>query len=185
MVASTDQRRMRRDLDVRLLPRRKWQLRASFASPLRQFSFFRLRPTDRRDRPSFYRRSGLSIKEGRPSRMRPDVSNVWNVLSVSSVSSGTMAENGTSNLTAPTPDAANGRVPPGRASLGRADDALMGFTDGMVPSVQGRLGGTAANVSVMQVVSFAPTSASGRTNEAFAAIDAGTNRSRERSSGRR
>src|SRR4029079_8708192 len=30
--------------------------------------------------------------------------------------------------------------------------------------------GTAANVSAMQVASFAPTSASGRTNEAFAAI---------------
>jgi hypothetical protein len=35
--------------------------------------------------------------------------------------------------------------------------------------VQSRLGGTAANVSVRHVVSFAPTSASDCTNEAFAA----------------
>jgi hypothetical protein len=39
--------------------------------------------------------------------------------------------------------------------------------------VSSRFGGTAANVSVRQVVSFAPTSASGRTNEAFAANPAG------------
>jgi hypothetical protein len=38
--------------------------------------------------------------------------------------------------------------------------------------VKSRLGGTAANVSVRQVVSFAPTNASGRTNEVFAANSA-------------
>ena len=36
--------------------------------------------------------------------------------------------------------------------------------------VRGRFCGTAANVSVRQVVSFAPTSASGQPNETFAAI---------------
>jgi outer membrane immunogenic protein len=59
------------------------------------------------------------------------------------------------------------RVP---AKLGQADRALMDFTGEVSLPVQGRLGGTAANVSAMQVASFAPTSASGRTNEAFAAI---------------
>jgi hypothetical protein len=47
---------------------------------------------------------------------------------------------------------------------------LTGFTGDFVSPVWGRFCGTAANVSVRQVVSFAPTSASGRTNEAFAAI---------------
>jgi hypothetical protein len=55
--------------------------------------------------------------------------------------------------------------------FGRVGDTFVDFTGGIPPLVQGRLGGTAANVSVRQVVSFAPTSASGRTNEAFAASD--------------
>ena len=48
----------------------------------------------------------------------------------------------------------------------------MSFTGGISSLVQGRLGGTAANNSAVQVVSFAPTGASGRTNEAFAANSA-------------
>ena len=55
-------------------------------------------------------------------------------------------------------------------AFGRADRALMNFTGGISSLVQGRLGGTAANGSAVQVVSFAPTGASGRTEEAFAAI---------------
>jgi hypothetical protein len=47
---------------------------------------------------------------------------------------------------------------------------LTSFTGDSASLVWGRFCGTAANVSVRQVVSFAPTSASGRTNEAFAAI---------------
>jgi len=47
---------------------------------------------------------------------------------------------------------------------------LTSFTGDFLSLVWGRVCGTAANVSVRQVVSFAPTSASGRTNEAFAAI---------------
>jgi hypothetical protein len=46
----------------------------------------------------------------------------------------------------------------------------MGFTSAPFSLVRGRFCGTAANVSVRQVVSFAPTSASGRPNETFAAI---------------
>jgi hypothetical protein len=46
----------------------------------------------------------------------------------------------------------------------------MGFTSAPFSLVRGRFCGTAANVSVRQVVSFAPTGASGRPNEAFAAI---------------
>ena len=55
-------------------------------------------------------------------------------------------------------------------AFGRADRALMNFTGGISSLVQGRLGGSAANGSAVQVVSFAPTGASGRTEEAFAAI---------------
>ena len=55
-------------------------------------------------------------------------------------------------------------------AFGRADRALMNFAGGISSLVQGRLGGTAANGSAVQVVSFAPTGASGRTNEAFAAM---------------
>jgi uncharacterized protein with beta-barrel porin domain len=57
-------------------------------------------------------------------------------------------------------------------TFGQADRMLMNFTGGVSSLVQGRLGGTAANNSAVQVVSFAPTGASGRTNEAFAAISA-------------
>jgi hypothetical protein len=39
----------------------------------------------------------------------------------------------------------------------------------IISPVQDRFGGSAADVSAMQVVSFAPTSANGLTNEAFAA----------------
>ncbi len=55
-------------------------------------------------------------------------------------------------------------------AFGQADRALMNFTGGISSLVQGRLGGSAANGSAVQVVSFAPTGASGRTEEAFAAI---------------
>ena len=48
--------------------------------------------------------------------------------------------------------------------------ASMGFTSAPFSLVRGRFCGTAANVSVRQVVSFAPTSASGQPNETFAAI---------------
>jgi hypothetical protein len=57
-------------------------------------------------------------------------------------------------------------------AFGRADRALMSFTGGISSLVQGRLGGTAANGSGVQVVSFAPTGASGRTEQAFAAMSA-------------
>jgi uncharacterized protein with beta-barrel porin domain len=57
-------------------------------------------------------------------------------------------------------------------AFGRADRALMNFTGGISSLVQGRLGGSAANGSAVQVVSFAPTGASGRTEEAFAAMSA-------------
>ena len=55
-------------------------------------------------------------------------------------------------------------------AFGQADRALMNFTGGISSLVQGRLGGSAANGSAVQVVSFAPTGANGRTEEAFAAI---------------
>jgi uncharacterized protein with beta-barrel porin domain len=55
-------------------------------------------------------------------------------------------------------------------AFGRADRALMNFTDGISSLVRGRLGGTTANGSVVQVVTFAPTGASGRTEAAFAAM---------------
>src|SRR6185436_15606428 len=54
-------------------------------------------------------------------------------------------------------------------AFGRADRALMNFTGGISSLVQGRLGGTAANGSAVQVVSFAPTE-SGRTEQVFAAM---------------
>ena len=57
-------------------------------------------------------------------------------------------------------------------AFGQTDRALMNFTGGISSLVQGRLGGMAANNSAVQVVSFAPTGASGRTNEAFAANSA-------------
>ncbi|HKS86888.1 MAG TPA: hypothetical protein VJR71_15515 [Pseudolabrys sp.] len=52
-------------------------------------------------------------------------------------------------------------------SFGRISKGFIG--NSMLP-VRGRFCGAAANASVRQVVSFAPTSASGRTNEVFAAI---------------
>lgn len=57
-------------------------------------------------------------------------------------------------------------------ALGRADRVLMDFTGNVSSLVQSRLGGTAAAVTPVQVVSFAPTGASGRSNEAFAAMSA-------------
>ena len=54
-------------------------------------------------------------------------------------------------------------------AFGQADRALMNFTGGISSLVQGRLGGMAWNGPAAQVVSFAPTGASGRTEEAFAA----------------
>lgn len=53
-------------------------------------------------------------------------------------------------------------------AFGQVDRTLINFNGG-VP-VQVRFGGTAANVSAMQVVSFPPTSANDRPNEMFAAI---------------
>ncbi|MFZ2094745.1 MAG: hypothetical protein WAU99_23650 [Pseudolabrys sp.] len=46
----------------------------------------------------------------------------------------------------------------------------MSFISGPFSLMQGRFCGTAADVSVRRVVSFAPTNASGHPNEAFAAI---------------
>ena len=55
-------------------------------------------------------------------------------------------------------------------TFAQTNRASMGFTSAPFSLVRGRFCGTAANVSVRQVVSFAPTSASGRPNETFAAI---------------
>ena len=55
-------------------------------------------------------------------------------------------------------------------TFAQTDRVSMGFTSAPFSLVRGRFRGTAANVSVRLVVSFAPTSASGRPNEAFAAI---------------
>ena len=55
-------------------------------------------------------------------------------------------------------------------TVAKAGRNLTGFIDDYPSSVRSRFCGAAANASVRQVVSFAPTSASGRTNEVFAAI---------------
>ena len=57
-------------------------------------------------------------------------------------------------------------------AFGQADRVLMNFTGGISSLVQGRLGGSAASGSAVQVVSFAPTDARGRAEEAFAAMSA-------------
>jgi hypothetical protein len=87
---------------------------------------------------------------------------------------GTLNANGTVNNPNSIPfvqaDGAVASLDP--TTFGQADRALMNFTSGVSSLVQGRLGGRAANGSAVQVVSFAPTGASGRTEEAFAAISA-------------
>jgi hypothetical protein len=56
-------------------------------------------------------------------------------------------------------------------AFGQADRTLMNFTGGISSLVQGRLGGSAASGSAVQVVSFSPAGG-GRANEAFAAMPA-------------
>jgi uncharacterized protein with beta-barrel porin domain len=87
---------------------------------------------------------------------------------------GTLNTNGTVNNpnSIPFVQAAGAVASLDPTAFGQADRALMNFTGGISSLVQGRLGGRAANGSAVQVMSFSPTGASSRTEEAFAAISA-------------